>query len=100
MENNNDVQYNDSEFENESFSFDDLELNLNSQIEEHMSDLSDIELEFEKIGNPEALENTISNLIWEQFINQIGIENGLNAKNEIAQTDFAQKTMDDARNGT
>ncbi|MFV0230789.1 hypothetical protein OBJ94_10270 [Empedobacter falsenii] len=91
---------NDSEFENESFNFDDLQSNLESQLEEQLSDLSDIELDFDKIGDPNALGDTISTVVWEQFINQIGIENGMNAHIEIANTDFAQNTMDNARNGS
>jgi len=91
---------NDSEFENESFNFEDLQSNLESQLEEQFSDLSDIELDFDKIGDPNALGDTISTVVWEQFINQIGIENGMKANTEIADTDFAQKTMDNARNGS
>lgn len=64
---------NDSEFENESFNFEDLQSNLESQLEEQFSDLSDIELDFDKIGDPNALGDTISTVVWEQFINQIGV---------------------------
>ncbi|MFV0140109.1 AI-2E family transporter [Empedobacter falsenii] len=64
---------NDSEFENESFNFEDLQSNLESQLEEQLSDLSDIELDFDKIGDPNALGDTISTVVWEQFINQIGV---------------------------
>ena len=97
MKNDNAIQ-NDSDWDDESFNLDDLQTNLESQIEEHLSDLSNMELEFEKIGNPNALGDTISTVVWEQFINQIGVENGLKANNEINQTDYEQKTMDDARN--
>lgn len=97
---NNIIIEDDFEFENESFNFDDIQSSLESQLQENLSDLSDIELEFDKVGDPTALGDTISSVVWEQFINQIGIENGMNSMNEIKQTDFAQKTMDDARNGS
>lgn len=97
---NNNAYEQISDYDGESFSFDDLQSTLESQIEEHLADLSDIETDFDKIGNPNALSETISTIVWEQFINQIGVENGLNSKNEINQTDYSQKTMDNARNGS
>lgn len=72
MENDNVIQY-DSIWNEESFNFDDLQSNLESQLEENLSDLSDLELEFDKVANPEALGDTISTVVWEQFINQIGV---------------------------
>lgn len=73
--NNNDLS-NDCQYEDESFSFEDFQSNLESQIEEHLSDLSDFEMDFEKIGDSNALVDTIATVVWEQFINQIGVVAG------------------------
>lgn len=74
---NNDNAYEQiSNYDEESFSFDDIQSTLELQIEEHSADLSDIEMDFEKIGNPNSLGETISNVVWEQFINQIGVVAG------------------------
>lgn len=60
-----------SEEELESFDLDELEAKLQEQLEEDLSDLAFLQEEREKIGNPDALGETIKNVVWEQFINQI-----------------------------
>lgn len=61
---------------NESFDLDELQNQLEAQLEENLSDLEGLEEDFKKIGSPEALGDTIQNVIWEQFINQIGVVAG------------------------
>lgn len=61
---------------NESFDLDELQNELKAQLEENLSDLEGLEEDFKKIGSPEALEDTIQSVIWEQFINQIGVVAG------------------------
>ena len=56
--------------------FDELEEKLNSQLEEELSGLEFLEEEKKKIGNPEALGETIKSVVWEQFINQIAATAG------------------------
>ena len=56
--------------------FDELECRLESELEEQMSDLVGLEQDAEKIGNPETLGETVMNVVWEQFINQIGVVAG------------------------
>lgn len=60
------------DYNNESFNFDDLQSTLELELEDHFSDLSDLNLDLENIGNPASLEETISSVVWEQVINQIG----------------------------
>lgn len=60
------------DYSSESFDFDDLQSALELQLEDHFSDLSDLNLDLENIGNPASLEETISSVVWEQVINQIG----------------------------
>lgn len=55
----------------ESFDFDELEAKLQGQLEEVIADRDFLLEEKEKIGNPDALGETIKNVVWEQFINQI-----------------------------
>ena len=54
----------------------DLEVQLESELAEKMSELQFLESEREQIGNPDALGATIKNVIWEQFLNQIAITAG------------------------
>lgn len=56
--------------------FDELESRLESDLEDQMSDLVGLEQDAEKIGNPETLGETVMNVVWEQFINQVGVVAG------------------------
>lgn len=66
-----------SEFNNEndleSFDLEALENKINDNIEEELKDLDYLESEHEKIGNPDNLGDVVQNIVWEQFINQLGI---------------------------
>ena len=46
---------------------------LERELASHMSELSGLEEDFEKIGSPDTLGETVMNVVWDQFINQIGI---------------------------
>ena len=64
---------NSTDEDNESsFDFDELEAKLEDQLRSELSELDILEEEKEKIGCPDALGNTIKNVVWEQFVNQIG----------------------------
>lgn len=60
----------------ESFDFDDLEEKLQSQLEEELSDLQFLTEEKDKIGSPDNLGKVITDVIWEQFLNQISATAG------------------------
>ena len=60
----------------ESFDFDELEAMLQGQLEEELADLEFLQAEKEKINSPDALGETIKNVVWEQFINQIATTAG------------------------
>ncbi|MBL3890792.1 cation diffusion facilitator family transporter [Bacillus cereus] len=60
----------------DSFDFDELENKLQSELDIQLSDLDVLQDEREKIGNPENLGNTIMNVVWEQFTNQIAAKAG------------------------
>lgn len=60
----------------ESFDFDELEAKLQGQLEEELSGLEFLQEEREKISSPDALGETIKNVVWEQFINQIATTAG------------------------
>lgn len=65
-----------SEFNNEndleSFDLEALENKINDNIAEELKDLDYLESEHEKIGNPDNLGDVVQNIVWEQFINQLG----------------------------
>lgn len=70
-------QYDSSEMN----STDDIDLNmieeeLKQQLSAELDDLTFLEEEKEKIGNPDALGETVLNVVWEQFINQIAVTAG------------------------
>ncbi|WP_088293282.1 cation diffusion facilitator family transporter [Bacillus mycoides] len=60
----------------DSFDFDELESKLQSELDTQLSDLDVLKDEREQIGNPENLGNTIMDVVWEQFINQIAAKAG------------------------
>ncbi|WP_315548595.1 cation diffusion facilitator family transporter [Prevotella koreensis] len=62
-----------AELDSDAVDFDDLESKLESELEEQMSDLEGIEQDREKIGNPDTIGKTVMNVVWEQFINQVGV---------------------------
>jgi hypothetical protein len=64
------------EYSEDSFDFDDLEERLQSQLDLQLSELDFLKTEKEKIGNPDNLGETIKNVVWEQFINQIAVTAG------------------------
>lgn len=51
---------------------DSLEQSLTDEMEEQLSELEFLEKEREKIGSPEGLGETVMNVVWDSFINQIG----------------------------
>ena len=61
------------DIEESAIDFDELEEKLQSQLDEQLSELDFLESEKAQIGNPDALGETIKNVVWEQFINQIGV---------------------------
>lgn len=66
----------DSDSSNELFDFDELEKKLETDLNEQLSDLEIIKEDREKINNPDSLGSTVMNVVWEQFINQVGVVAG------------------------
>lgn len=64
------------ELDCDAISFDDLEAKLEAELEEQMSDLQILDKDREKIGNPDTIGEIVMNVVWEQFINQIGVVAG------------------------
>ena len=62
------------DFDDEDLSIEDLEANLEAELEAQLSDLSFLEDEKEKIGNPDNLGKVILDEVWTQFGNQIGLD--------------------------
>lgn len=62
-----------AELDCDSMNFDELEKKLNSELEEQMADLEGLELDREKIGNPDTIGHVVMNVVWEQFLNQVGV---------------------------
>lgn len=71
-----------AELDTDSIDFDDLESKLDSELEEQMADLEGLEADREKIGNPDTIGHTVMNVVWEQFINQVGVVAGEDFINE------------------
>ena len=65
-----------AELDTDSIDFDDLESKLDSELEEQMADLEGLEADRDKIGNPDTIGHTVMNVVWEQFINQVGVVAG------------------------
>ncbi|MBE6300651.1 MAG: cation diffusion facilitator family transporter [Parabacteroides distasonis] len=60
----------------DSFDFEDLEQKLEIELSSKLSDLKILEENRNMIGNPSSLGESVMNVVWEQFINQIGVVAG------------------------
>lgn len=75
--NENNSQYQEwSELDYDSIDFDELENKLESDLQDQMSNLEILKEEHDKIGNPESLGEAVMGVVWEQFINQVGVVAG------------------------
>lgn len=63
-----------TDFDDEDLSIDDLEASLEAELESQLSDLSLLEEEKERIGNPDNLGKVIIDEVWTQFGNQIDLD--------------------------
>lgn len=64
------------EYDEDSFDFNDLEVRLQNQLDLEFLDLDLLESEKEKIGNLDHLGETIKDIVWKQFTNQIAVTAG------------------------
>lgn len=69
----NAFQISQIEFDAEDMDFAQLESQLEAEIDSQMEDLKVLEEELDKIGNPATIGETVKNVVWEQFINQVGV---------------------------
>lgn len=60
----------------DSFDLDELEEKLQNELTLDLEEISFLEQEKEKIGNPDALGKVIKDVVWEQVCNQIGVKAG------------------------
>lgn len=68
--NQNAIQPIEDDFDN--LNLDELENSLDADLEKSLEDLELLKEDREKIGNPDSLSETVMNIVWEQFINQVG----------------------------
>ena len=73
--NENDV-LNVADFEYKEVSLDELEQSLETELEEKVGDLNFLQEEHEHINNPDHLGETVLNVVWEQFMNQVATTAG------------------------
>ena len=64
------------DFEAKEVSLDELEQSLETELEEQFEELTFLQEEREHINNPDHLGETILNVVWEQFMNQIATTAG------------------------
>lgn len=74
MNNQSANQFQSIEFDHIDFS--ELEKSLEHDLSENLEDLKELELDATLIDNPDSLGETVKNVIWEQFINQLGVDLG------------------------
>ena len=65
-----------AELDCDAVDFDALESKLESDLEQQMSDLKGLEIERDKIGEPDSIGKVVEDVVWEQIFNQIGVEAG------------------------
>lgn len=64
------------DFESKEVSLDELEQSLEAELEEKFEDLEFLQEEREHINNPDHLGETVMNVVWEQFMNQVAATAG------------------------
>lgn len=69
----NAFQISQIEFDAEDMDFAQLESQLEAELDSQMEDLKVLEEEHDKIGNPATIGETVKNVVWEQFINHVGV---------------------------
>ncbi len=78
MDTNDNAIYDAIEHEEElGIDLDELEDRLEAEIDEDLTDLAGIIEDSEHIDNPDALGETVMNVVWEQFMNQIATTAGV-----------------------
>lgn len=65
-----------SELYDKAIDFDELERRLEEDLDSQLLDLDFLIEDRKKINNPESLGDTVMNVIWEQFLNQIAVTAG------------------------
>lgn len=60
----------------DNLDFDELEKKLDAELEANFSDLKSLEEDYKQIGDPGSLGEVVKNVVWEQFLNQIGVQGG------------------------
>lgn len=65
-----------TDFETTEISWDELEQSLETELEEKFEDLDFLQEEHEHINNPDYLGETVLNVVWEQFMNQVATTAG------------------------
>ena len=96
---------NEIELNEESFDFEELEYKLESDLIDQLAELDILEDNAEQIGNPESLGDVVANVVWEQVINQIGVNAGEDfiKKNRGLKLDLRDKahiqTTENFKNG-
>lgn len=73
---NENAVLNAMDFEAKEVSLDELEQSLETELEEQFDDLTFLQEEREHINNPDHLGETILNVVWEQFMNQVATTAG------------------------
>lgn len=76
MNDNKNAVISETDLEDDSFDFDELEEQLEAGLKDSLSELEFLEADKAKISDPENLGNAIMGVVWDQFINQIGIVAG------------------------
>lgn len=76
MKSNKEVLQQWAELDIDTVDFNELEKSLEHELAEHFDELSALDNERKKIGNPNTLGETVMNVVWEQFLNQIAVTAG------------------------
>lgn len=72
MNDNEKVVLGVNDLDEDNFDFDELEKQLEAGLEDSISELQFLEEDKKKISNPENLGNAVMDVVWDQFVIQIG----------------------------
>ena len=65
-----------ADVDTDDLDFDSIEQKLENELQAQYEDLETLKEDYSKIGNPNTIGDTVMSVVWEQFVNQIGVVAG------------------------
>ena len=78
----------------DALDFDEIDKQLDDEINNQLKELDDLKMDYKEIGNPKKLTDSISQIVWEQFIIQLAGQAGQDFIKENNNLNLSLKKAD------